>query len=542
MKQLFTFLYLLLFNSTLLFSQVNAPGSNLPFPQNVKYSHGIMPDSINYNNALESYKLWKNYILDSSCVGYSIDYDGEGDVVSEGIGYAMLLAAYAADKKVFDGLRLFYKNFTDPNGLMNWKIGYDCIVSGYNSATDAEEDVAMALVVAHYQWGDNDTSYIGDAKRQIIKIRQYEVDPIFYRLKPGDSFSSPLDPSYLVPGYYHVFAILTEDTTWNTIADSAYALLAKNANPQTGLVSDWCDTTGVPVNSPGDAYSTSYYYDACRYPWRLASDYLWFGDKRALQLIGKLNNWLKSQGGSSNIVNGYTLSGQKIGAVGNNVFVAPFACGLMLGDTSNKASVNDFAKYINTNSDYFDYYVSALQTLSMFMLTGNFYLPLETINGPSILDSNQAQATYYIANATSPIFKWNITQGATIVSGQGTDSVIIAFNNFISGVITVINGADTLSKTIANPYLQQVTGLVSPNIHSSELVIFPNPSSGIFTVVYPEITSIKIVSVQGKIVYEQAKPENSEKIKIDLSNLDKGVYFIQIISDNEAITNKLVLE
>ncbi|GAL64937.1 glycoprotein gp2 [Algibacter lectus] len=53
---------------------------------------------------------------------YRIKFDTPSETVSEGIGYGMLLSVYANDKELFDGLWLYYKDFSNNNGVMNWKI------------------------------------------------------------------------------------------------------------------------------------------------------------------------------------------------------------------------------------------------------------------------------------------------------------------------------------------------------------------------------------------------------------------------------------
>ncbi len=71
-------------------------------------------------------------------------------VVSEGIGYGMLLAVANNDQPLFDKLWKFYSDHVDPRGLMNWAMDA-CDPPGNNnanSATDGDLDVAMALVQA----------------------------------------------------------------------------------------------------------------------------------------------------------------------------------------------------------------------------------------------------------------------------------------------------------------------------------------------------------------------------------------------------------
>ena len=74
---------------------------------------------------------------------------------------------------------------------MNWYIGPAGETLGTGAASDSDEDIAFALVVADARWGGRGsltTNYIDLAKTQIGKIWQYEVDHTRSDvLKPGDT-------------------------------------------------------------------------------------------------------------------------------------------------------------------------------------------------------------------------------------------------------------------------------------------------------------------------------------------------------------------
>ena len=73
--------------------------------------------------------------------------------VSEGIAYGMLLRVYADDQPTFDKLWK-YAQHLDANGLMNWYINADGTQAlGIGAATDADEDMAFALIMADKRWG-----------------------------------------------------------------------------------------------------------------------------------------------------------------------------------------------------------------------------------------------------------------------------------------------------------------------------------------------------------------------------------------------------
>ncbi|MEO0471620.1 MAG: T9SS type A sorting domain-containing protein [Bacteroidota bacterium] len=77
-----------------------------------------------------------------------------------------------------------------------------------------------------------------------------------------------------------------------------------------------------------------------------------------------------------------------------------------------------------------------------------------------------------------------------------------------------------------------------------EFRVFPNPSEGKFTVeVDPkgnQQTEVSVVSLIGQRVFVQ-QLESPARIDIDLQNHPKGVYFVQIQSETETLTRRLVI-
>ncbi|MBL4593640.1 MAG: T9SS type A sorting domain-containing protein, partial [Flavobacteriales bacterium] len=72
--------------------------------------------------------------------------------------------------------------------------------------------------------------------------------------------------------------------------------------------------------------------------------------------------------------------------------------------------------------------------------------------------------------------------------------------------------------------------------------IYPNPTEGIFTIATKNNNpfDIAIYDVLGKIIYQKQKESNKE-IQVDLSSARKGIYFVSIISENERIVKRLVI-
>jgi len=76
---------------------------------------------------------------------------------------------------------------------------------------------------------------------------------------------------------------------------------------------------------------------------------------------------------------------------------------------------------------------------------------------------------------------------------------------------------------------------------------YPNPAINKFNIDYNFDTninkaSLKIVNLLGSVVKEVEIDQNSNKLSMDISNLDSGVYFYSIVVDNQILqTKKLVI-
>ena len=403
------------------FAQVNSGKGKYPFPQNRKYQYGIKPSQANSNDALASYNDWKNQFLinfSSNPNVFGVNFNGAYTTVSEGIGYGMLMAAYANDSVTFNGLWRFYKRYSY-GGLMNWEISSTGAVLGGGPATDADEDAAMALVIAYNQWPSTGAiNYKQDCINLINAIMSVEVETGTWILKPGDyGGSSLVNISYFAPAYYRIFAQVTGDNHWLNVVDTCYKIIAGNANSTTGLVSDWAvGTTGAPTNpNNGDVHPLDFYYDAIRTPWRLTIDYIWFGEKRAQSYCTKMARFINGKGGVTKISDGYTLTGNSIGSNGDGTFMGPLCLtGMVSPSLNNYLFDGYYANISHSEIGTKDYFGHSLQSLAFFVMTGNFYpLPPPICSKPdlgpsrSLCDSASFTLNPNIPYSSIKKFIWN---------------------------------------------------------------------------------------------------------------------------------------
>ncbi|MEA3446339.1 MAG: T9SS type A sorting domain-containing protein, partial [Bacteroidota bacterium] len=79
--------------------------------------------------------------------------------------------------------------------------------------------------------------------------------------------------------------------------------------------------------------------------------------------------------------------------------------------------------------------------------------------------------------------------------------------------------------------------------HSSEIKIYPNPTTGLVNIstnISNIIKSISVYDIMGETVFFQ-KISRRENIKIDFEHLVSGIYFIRIITDDCIVTKRIVI-
>ena len=110
------------------------------------------------------------------------------------------------------------------------------------------------------------------------------------------------------------------------------------------------------------------------------------------------------------------------------------------------------------------------------------------------------------------------------------------------GIYTPMNSGDTVFLPVWQYMLTTsvTTGITNLNIDIPEIRMYPNPTTGIFTVEGENIQSVEIINITGQTVYKIK--DKKKKVKIDLSGQPKGIYFVKIQSDNLIRIEKIIIE
>jgi endo-1,4-beta-D-glucanase Y len=379
-----------------------------PFPQHVKYFPGtIKPNHLTQNqldNTVKSfYSQWKKRFIKHT-TGKEEDFvwfenKDKKQCVSEGQGYGMIIVALMSGldpsaKNIYDNLYRYVK--AHPTGksknLMAWAQYSNGKSTDNTSATDGDMDIAYSLLLAGKQWGSKgEINYLQEAKVRINAIMQYEINHKTWTILLSDGVESESKDYFdtrssdFMPSHFKAFNQVTNDNRWDKVVDSGYKLFAEmqdNYSREAGLIPDFIVNLNkkpkpAPANFLESPYDGYYNYNACRDPWRLATDYLLSGDKRSKQLVAKINRWIRSTTSNDtyNLSAGYTLAGNDIKHRYFEAlsFVAPFAVSAMV-DKKNQTWLNKVWDYLVAFKlkDY-DYYDNSIKMMDLIIVSGNYW-------------------------------------------------------------------------------------------------------------------------------------------------------------------------
>lgn len=394
------------------------------------------------NETVDFYDYWKEkyivqdkYVTDDtqyyvwySDTPYSDNNKWVEVTVSEAHGYGMLITASMAEydndaKEIFDGMYAYYKAHLSeiaPN-LMAWQQqdnGSAIVnVSGADSATDGDMDIAYALLMADSVWGSNgDINYKQSAIDIINDIMKYEVNKEDWILQLGDwaYWTANGDPDYsatrasdFIMQYMPVFAEVTDDKRWLNVYDSTYTIINSIVDEYgTGILPDFIvkdSKTGKFVPSPPEflesEYDGYYYYNSCRTPWRISMDYLINGNENAKKFADTITAFIseKTNGDPSDIKAGYKLDGTPIEDYDDLCFTAPF---MIAGACGDNTEWHDAVRETVVNYGEDVYFGDTIKMLCLIVDDGGWIVP-ENKSNETISGDVNADGSFNIADVVS---------------------------------------------------------------------------------------------------------------------------------------------
>lgn len=126
-------------------------------------------------------------------------------------------------------------------------------------------------------------------------------------------------------------------------------------------------------------------------------------------------------------------------------------------------------------------------------------------------------------------FKGNVT--SKMVSLKQSGLLTTAFKNVDEVRIYQFDGKDSYIALNNIKVSAAVVTNVNNEQHTEQILLFPNPSEGLFTVYLNNATKVTITNTLGNVVFE--KELSAGESNIDLSNEMNGVYLINIQDSNK---------
>lgn len=162
--------------------------------------------------------------------------------------------------------------------------------------------------------------------------------------------------------------------------------------------------------------------------------------------------------------------------------------------------------------------------------TSSFTVSASDINMTDVVDftDNSSPCPYEWNWSVNPSSGWNFTNGTTATSENPSIAFNDAGNYVVSLTATNGNGpsANLYSSTIT---VQNVVGIA--DLTQGSIKVFPNPAADLLYLKSDQtIREVKIVSVLGA---EVASTLNRINNSISLTHLPAGVYFLQIMTQND---------
>ena len=207
--------------------------------------------------------------------------------------------------------------------------------------------------------------------------------------------------------------------------------------------------------------------------------------------------------------------------IGTDKLSATFTAGAITGTTPS-TSYNGVAITSALNGGWFKISTKTQPT------SGNYDVTLKIQNSTN----TSANVGEYIVikrdNSTSP---WAATGLYNLGSTSG-------------GVVTVKNSNLTSFSDFAIGKGGSDISLSNESFQQKSITLFPNPVSNNLNILFEnnfENASLKIISITGQVVKEN-KAISGDTISLDVSELSKGIYIIQILNNNSLLTSKFIKE
>ena len=135
-----------------------------------------------------------------------------------------------------------------------------------------------------------------------------------------------------------------------------------------------------------------------------------------------------------------------------------------------------------------------------------------------------------------------IYSGTAVTGGNFSPSTAGVGTYTLTYTYTDANNCTNIANDVMN--VNSCTG-INELTHSNELQLYPNPSSGIIHLYFPNTQSqqvtIELMNLNGQVIYNNSIPVAQSVSSINL-DIPRGIYFIKVIEKDKTSTKKIVIQ
>jgi xylan 1,4-beta-xylosidase len=317
---------------------------------------------------------------------------GNGDVRSEGMSYGMMITVQLDRQDQFNRLwKWAYTHMRHADGPKRGYFAWQCKFDGTQigngvSASDGEVWIVTSLFLASQRWGDGEGMFNYSHEAQALlremlhKPDSGEWTSIFNRKHhqvtfcPIGTAAEMTDPSYHVPAFFAGWSRWAEDPAdrkfWSRVVEESRSFFRRNANPDTGLMSEYAYFDGRPYSKK--AGKDEFGFDAWRTLAFVALDHAWgSSDSWEVERTDRVLRFLEKQG--KNLVNRYSLDGKPISDTSSSGLIAmAAAAGVAASDTKLAKPFVQQLWEAPIPSGKWRYYNGLLTMLGLLQTSGRF--------------------------------------------------------------------------------------------------------------------------------------------------------------------------
>jgi hypothetical protein len=162
------------------------------------------------------------------------------------------------------------------------------------------------------------------------------------------------------------------------------------------------------------------------------------------------------------------------------------------------------------------------------------------INGITSVTPNQTNVSFDVPNQSCMIYAWTVPAGASIVSGQGTNSITVNFGA-TGGIVSVKETKPSSANNTLNLVVSATTG--TNTALSNQIQVYPNPitSEAYIQSGLTQSAVVSVCDVNGNVLKTIAVSNLQEPTEFAYS-LPKGMYFLKIQIGDQVAMKKIIKE